>query len=156
MPMPLPVWEETKEIAKKAKDDQADAVKKRIRQWENENRVLGHQARSDVHRPRALLVLSGQEAGGEGASAADGGAVVSEGAPFETSLWRARLAIQRATNAMLAAYELNYLLHLPTTPPEKKAEVAARLGDVIVDLAVSLGLQRSTILQQAGGKPAPD
>ncbi|CAM9681435.1 unnamed protein product [Scytosiphon promiscuus] len=163
MPMPLPVWQETKEIAKKAKDDQADAVKKRIRQWESENRVLGHQARSDVHRPRALLVLSGaegaesEEAGGESASATgDGDAPVSEGAPFETSLWRARLAIQRATNAMLAAYELNYLLHLPTTPPEKKAEVAARLGDVIVDLAVSLGLQRSTILQQADGKPAPD
>lgn len=43
-----------------AKDDQADAVKKRIRQWESENRVLGHHARSDVHRPRALLVLSGE------------------------------------------------------------------------------------------------
>ena len=42
-----------------AKDEQADAVKKRIRQWESENRVLGHHARSDVHRPRALLVLSG-------------------------------------------------------------------------------------------------
>lgn len=41
------------------KDDQADAVKKRIRQWESENRVLGHQARSDVNRPRALVVLSG-------------------------------------------------------------------------------------------------
>ena len=44
--------------------------------------------------------------------------------------------------------QLNYLLHLPTTPPEKKAEVAGRLRDVIVDLAVSLGLERSTILQQ--------
>lgn len=42
------------------KDEQADAVKKRIRQWESENRVLGHHARSDVHRPRALLVLSGE------------------------------------------------------------------------------------------------
>lgn len=47
-------------------------------------------------------------------------------------------------------HQLNYLLHLPTTPPEKRAEVAGRLGDVIVDLAVSLGLQRSTILQQVG------
>lgn len=44
------------------KDEQADAVKKRIRQWESENRVLGHHARSDVHRPRALLVLSGESA----------------------------------------------------------------------------------------------
>lgn len=45
--------------ASQVKDEQADAVKKRIRQWESENRVLGHHARSDVHRPRALLVLSG-------------------------------------------------------------------------------------------------
>lgn len=160
IPMPLPVWQETKEIAKKAKDDQADAVKKRIRQWESENRVLGHHARSDVHRPRALLVLSGagaegEEGGGDVASQ-DGDVLVSGGAPFETHLWRARLAIQRATNAMLEAYELNYLLHLPSTPPAKKAVVSGRLGDVIVDLAVSLGLQRSTILQQADGKPAPD
>lgn len=44
--------------------------------------------------------------------------------------------------------QLNYLLHLPSTPPEKRADVAGRLRDVIVDLAVSLGLERSTILQQ--------
>ena len=44
---------------RQVKDEQADAVKKRIRQWESENRVLGHHARSDVHRPRALLSLSG-------------------------------------------------------------------------------------------------
>lgn len=49
---------------RQAKDEQADAVKKRIRQWESENRVLGHHARSDVHRPRALLVLSGMCFGG--------------------------------------------------------------------------------------------
>lgn len=36
----------------------------------------------------------------------DGEVLVSEGAPFETHLWRARLAIQRATNAMLQAYEV--------------------------------------------------
>lgn len=47
----------------------------------------------------------GEEAGGEAASQ-DGEVLVSEGAPFETHLWRARLAIQRATNAMLAAYEV--------------------------------------------------
>lgn len=46
------------------------------------------------------------------------------------------------------SWQLNYLLHLPSTPPAKKAEVAGRLGDVIVDLAVSLGLQRDTILEQ--------
>lgn len=44
--------------------------------------------------------------------------------------------------------QLNYLLHLPSTPPEKRADVASRLRDVIVDLAVSLGLERATILQQ--------
>ena len=48
----------------------------------------------------------------------------------------------------LCTLQLNYLLHLPTTPHAKKVEVAGRLRNVIVDLAVSLGLQRSTILQQ--------
>ena len=40
----------------------------------------------------------------------DGDVLVSGGAPFETHLWRARLAIQRATNAMLEAYEVCSLL----------------------------------------------
>lgn len=48
----------------------------------------------------------GEEAGGEATPAEGGEVLVSEGAPFETHLWRARLAIQRATNAMLAAFEV--------------------------------------------------
>ncbi|CAM9503076.1 unnamed protein product [Choristocarpus tenellus] len=145
IPMPLPVWQETKQIARKVKEDQADAAKKRIKEWESENRVLGHHARSEVHRPRALLVLSGELGGANYLTQAEGEAMVSSGAPFETHLWRARVAIQKASNAMLAAFELNYLLHLPTTPLAKKNEVAVELRRVIVDLAVSLGLRRSVI-----------
>lgn len=48
----------------------------------------------------------GGEASGEASQDGGGDVLVSEGAPFETHLWRARLAIQRATNAMLAAYEV--------------------------------------------------
>lgn len=53
-------------------------------------------------------------AGGEGeegeAGSSDGEVLVSGGAPFETHLWRARQAIQLATDAMLAAYEVSTLL----------------------------------------------
>lgn len=51
----------------------------------------------------------GEETVGETTSQ-DGDVLVSGGAPFETHLWRARLAIQRATNAMLAAYEVRTLI----------------------------------------------
>lgn len=40
------------------------------------------------------------------AGSSDGEVLVSGGAPFETHLWRARQAIQLATDAMLAAYEV--------------------------------------------------
>ena len=51
----------------------------------------------------------GEEGSGDVVSQ-DGDVLVSGGAPFETHLWRARLAIQRATNAMLEAYEVCSLL----------------------------------------------
>lgn len=62
----------------------------------------------------------GEESGSGGKGGAgremtslDGDVLLSGGAPFETHLWRARLAIQRATNAMLAAYEVRSSSHGP-------------------------------------------
>lgn len=47
-----------------------------------------------------------------------------------------------------ALWQLNYLLQVPGTSPAKRAEVAGQLGHVMTDLAVSLGLDRSTLTQQ--------
>lgn len=61
----------------------------------------------DVCRRMLIYTTGAQGAGEEGESGPlDGDVMVSGGAPFETQLWRARLAIQRATSAMLAAYEV--------------------------------------------------
>ncbi|CAM9518655.1 unnamed protein product, partial [Phaeothamnion confervicola] len=146
-PLPLPVWQETKEMAARVRTEAQDKVDKRIRDWENENRVLGHNVKSSAHRPRVLVALSSERGHSfpEAFSSSDaGGGGCSGGKPkmFENHLWRARQAVQRANGALLAVQELRHLLNLPALPPQKRAALVAQLQGHIVGLGESLGLDR--------------
>jgi hypothetical protein len=69
-----------------AAQEQQASTDSRIKEWESEHRVLGHNSKSDVNRPKALLsiVNSIRNKDESGGSASEGSG------PFETHLWRAR------------------------------------------------------------------
>ena len=60
--VPLPVWKETRERIKLQMDSTRRAFHDKSREWETKEQVLGHQVRSDIHRPREQLRMpSAQE-----------------------------------------------------------------------------------------------
>ena len=53
--VPLPVWKETRERIKLQMDSTRRQFHDKSREWEAKEQVLGHQVRSDIHRPREQL-----------------------------------------------------------------------------------------------------
>lgn len=58
-----PVWQETKDLARRAQAMERQEAEKRIAKWEEGNRVLGHTAKSSIARPRELLAISSSARG---------------------------------------------------------------------------------------------
>jgi hypothetical protein len=55
--VPLPVWKETKERILQQMNDSRRAFHDKSRSWEVKEQVLGHQVRTNIHRPREQLSM---------------------------------------------------------------------------------------------------
>ncbi|CAM9815659.1 unnamed protein product [Chrysoparadoxa australica] len=138
-PLALPVWHETKAIHRKEETEKRESNEKRSKEWESEHKVLGHTARADVTKPRALLKIPSASQAGEETSQ-EGAAPSSTGATFDGQLWLARTAIEQAGAALLDLDELRHMLDLPLPPP-RRMELLEEQGKVLWQLAKSVGIR---------------
>ncbi|KAJ1435078.1 hypothetical protein B484DRAFT_393749 [Ochromonadaceae sp. CCMP2298] len=153
--VPLPVWKETKERLRLQMDVTRKSFHDRSRQWESRERVLGHQVRTDIWRPREQLAMPRDEEpeieeGTEGA--VEGVGVGEEKAPFSSRLWTMRSAVQRGYEALYTVQELQHLLSSPlvASNPTAYQEIAREIDSAIALLSQSIGI-RTTNGMGVGG-----
>jgi hypothetical protein len=165
----LPTWTETKNRIRTQLDESRQHYEDRSRKWEVKEKVLGHNVKSDVSKPRAVLSIpratsqarpvaeSENPAGGSSNSLDDmiNGLddELDEGVqpaitPFTTVLWNMRGAVYRGYGALYVAQELRQLLSTPLVNAPNQAAVRAdiiREAEAAVALVCrSVGLKEPT------------
>ena len=141
---PLPTWKDTKYRIKNQILESQKNLEDRTREWEEKEKVLGHQVRSNIARPRELLSLSslndttmtGNDV--EGAGSADDFKTM-----FGTRLWTMRRAVQRGNEALHTVQELEHLLRTPLiwNNMEARREVLAEIDEAVELLSQAIGIR---------------
>jgi len=149
--VPLPVWKETRERIKLQMDSTRRAFHDKSREWETKEQVLGHQVRSDIHRPREQLRMpSAQEL--DQYNASDAAAEDGEGLdgnigeiknPFSSRLWTMRQAVQRGYEALYTVQELQHLLSSPliASNPVAHSEIVREIESAVSLLSQAIGIR---------------
>mmetsp|Transcript_11836 Transcript_11836/g.17720 ORF Transcript_11836/g.17720 Transcript_11836/m.17720 type:complete len:446 (+) Transcript_11836:67-1404(+) len=91
-----PVWEDQKADIKNREAHLLKDQRLITHKWEEGHRVLGHVQKSDITRPRAILGVDAAEVG------------LRRIAPFSSSLWAARRAVDAGLIALLALEETRH------------------------------------------------
>lgn len=139
---PLPTWKDTKDRIKNQIHDSQRSLDSRTREWEEKEKVLGHQVRSNIARPRELLSVSSLNNQG-----ADGTGNENDTDDFKTMfgtrLWTMRRAVQRGHEALYTVQELEHLLRTPLiwNNVEARQEVLVEIDAAVELLAQAIGLR---------------
>ena len=163
----MPTWTETKKRIRVQLDESRQHYEDRSRKWEIHEKVLGHNVKSDVSKPRPVLSVPRMPARGAGGSTStenntdtaggDGGGdsnntlddmisgleeEVEEGVapvvtPFITVLWNMRGAVHRGYGALYVAQELRQLLNTPLVNAPNNAAIRT---DIIQEANAAVAL----------------
>ena len=168
--IPLPTWTETKKRIHAQLEESRQHYEDRSRKWELQEKVLGHNVKSDVSKPRAVLsvpvmnVHSGsistesEKSDGKGKSLDDmisGLEDMQEDGvqptcnPFTSVLWNMRGAVHRGYGALYVAQELRQLLNTPLVNAPNNATLRA---DIIQEATSAVAM----VCKSVGLKEAPD
>jgi hypothetical protein len=122
IPLPNPVWKETKQTAKTMEQEYLSHVEKRADEWSKDKQSLGKLVKIDVKRPRALLATSlvmkkrDKDMTSTTNDYTDEPIDLDEAEEEEEedtqrlALWKARIAIDQGYQAYLNLVELRRLL----------------------------------------------
>ena len=142
---PLPTWKDTKDRIKSQILDSQKNMEDRTREWEEKEKVLGHQVRSNIARPRELLSLSSlnDTAAVSGNEAEGAGSTDDFKTMFGTRLWTMRRAVQRGHEALHTVQELEHLLRTPLiwNNMEARREVLAEIDEAVELLSQAIGIR---------------
>jgi len=146
LPIPLPTWTETKKRIREQSEESRRHYEDRSRKWEVQEKVLGHNVKSEVSRPRAVLSLtssaptttkvvstSSEDVGGNTLDAIINGLDedVKDSevgcSPFNSVLWNMRIAVGRGYGALYVAQELRQLLSTPLVNSPNNAAIRAEI-----------------------------
>lgn len=159
----MPTWTQTKKRIRAQLDETRQHYESRSRKWEIQEKVLGHNVKSDVSKPRAVLSVprpeparqpNGTECGGGGGGSGSGSnnslddmingldeeiEEVAQAAitPFTTVLWNMRGAVYRGYGALYVAQELRQLLNTPLVNAPNNSAVRA---DIIQEAEAAVAL----------------
>jgi len=147
--VPLPVWKETKERIKLQMDSSRRACHDKSREWETKEQVLGHQVRSDIHRPREQLRMPSLQELDQynSAEAADQDGDIEDFSemknPFSSRLWTMRQAVQRGYEALYTVQELQHLLSSPliASNPTAHGEIVREIESAVSLLSQAIGIR---------------
>lgn len=143
---PLPTWKDTKNRIKNQIHESQRSLDSRTREWEEKEKVLGHQVRSNIARPRELLSLSSlsnQGIDGSGNENDNDTHTDDFKTMFGTRLWAMRRAVQRGHEALYTVQELEHLLRTPLiwNNVEARQEVLAEIDAAVELLAQAIGIR---------------
>jgi hypothetical protein len=162
----LPTWTETKKRIRCTLDASRQHYEDRSRKWEIQEKVLGHNVKSDVSKPRAVLSVPrmtpppppsadpfadpsavGESGLIEGSNSLDDmingldeepeDGLAPAITPFTTVLWNMRGAVQRGYGALYVAQELRQLLNTPLVNTPNNAAIRA---DIIQEAEAAVAL----------------
>lgn len=144
--LPLPIWEDSKAIARKEHEELQNKFAGRTKQWELEYKVLGHQQKVNPHRQKPLLDVDSaptpvNAAADDGSASAD----VDGNKPqtFVSWEWQARAAVESAKSALLEVDEQRRLLQHPDLSAHRMTVINAQLQRILAKLQTSLGLSEA-------------
>ena len=140
IPLPNPVWKETKVMARAQEEKFETAVRARAKTFADQNRSLGQLERSNVKRPKALLNTPAmrKEHDDAGAGAMADSKYESEQQTGRIQLWKARVTIDKGFTALLSLIELRRLIQANVGDPRI-------IGDLMVDVKANVDLLHSSL-----------
>ncbi|KAL3821771.1 hypothetical protein ACHAXA_000270 [Cyclostephanos tholiformis] len=139
VPLPNPVWKETKVLARAQEEKFETAVRARAKTFSDKNRSLGQLERSNVKRPKALLNTPAMRRDDDAESGAMADSKYeSEQQSGRIQLWKARVTIDRGYTALLSLIELRRLIQANVGAP-------GLIGDLMVDVKANVDLLHSSL-----------
>lgn len=172
LPIPLPTWTETKQRIRTQLEITRQHYEYRSRKWESKEKVLGHNVKSDVTKPRAVLSVESMSVSDQSnldatvtPDSCGGGSSLDdmirgleeepeEGTqpvviPFSTVLWNMRAAAHKGYGALYVAQELRQLLNTPLVNSPQNIGIR---NDILLEAKAAVSL----VCKSVGLKEAPN
>jgi len=128
---PLPVLLSKKLKIEKKEGKWRSNVEDRAKKWEDEEKVLGHESKRDVKKPRAQIaipVLKKEKGVGD-----------DEEETLRVEMWNARTSIDAGYSALLELFELQRLVKDPRVNPNRRNQLMNAVQANIKALEESFG-----------------
>lgn len=98
--IPLPTWKETKIRIRQQIESAKQVTLERSRKWEEREKVLGHNVKSDFSKPKEVLSVPtlSEIFNPDDENATENGGIAR--IPYSSRLWNMRQAVQRGYEAL--------------------------------------------------------